>query len=144
MARPKVTLKIPKKQLVDENTKFYIDYSWWDSSGRSIESYLQTKLGADVSMAETEESIDLIDMQTGEVQKLSGFEYAVQTYFNQQSADFMQRSTLVDGVFSALLSNGNRPMSALLIAEKVGRPAETVCRTFGGRKIFLGIRPYAE
>ena len=144
MSRPKIILKIPKKQLVDGNTKFYIDYTWWDGAGRSLESYLQSKLGTDVPTAEAGGAVDLIDMQTGEVQSLSGFEYAIQTYFNQQSADFMQRSSLVDGVFSALLSNGNRPMRALDIAKKVNRPSETICRTFGGRKIHLGIRPYTE
>ncbi len=144
MARPKVTLKIPKKQLVDENTKFYIDYSWWDDTGRSLEGYLQSKLGTDISISDTGQAMDLIDMETGEVQSLSGFEFAVQTYFNQQSADFMQKGSLVDGVFSVLLSNGNRPMRAGDIAAKVGRPAETIYRTVGGKQVFLGIKPYGE
>lgn len=144
MSRPKVTLKIPKKQLIDANTKFFIDYSWWDGAGRSLEGYLQSKLGTDISLGDDGPSIDLVDMETGEVQALSGFEYAIQAHFNQQSADFMQKGSLVDGVFAVLLSNGNRPMRATEIAEAVGRPAETIYRTLGGKQIFLGIRPFGD
>ena len=109
MARPKVTIKIPKKQLVDENTRFFIDYGWWDETGRSLESYLQSNLGVEASMGDTGQAIDLIDMETGEVQPLSGFEYAMQTYFNSQDDDFMQKGSVVDSIFSVLLSTGNRP-----------------------------------
>ncbi len=144
MSRPKVSIKIPKKQLVDENTRFFIDYTWWDESGRSLESYLQSNLGIDAAMGEEGQAIDLIDMETGEVQALSSFEYAMQSYFNQQDDDFMQKGSVVDSIFSVLLSTGNRPMRATEIAERIGRPADTVYRTVGGKQVFLGIRPYGD
>ena len=143
-SRPKVSLNIPKKKLVDGNTRLHIDYSWWEDSGRSLESYLQSKLGSDVSMEETGNPIDMIDMETGEVRQLSGFEYAIQTYFNQMPDDFMQKGSLVDACFSLLLSEGNRPIKISEIAEKVGRPAETIARTVAGRQVFLGIRAYTD
>ena len=35
-------------------------------------------------------------------------------------------------------------MRAADIAERIGRPAETVYRTVGGKQVFLGIRPYGD
>lgn len=142
MTRPKVIIKPRQVQPIDENTRFYIDYSWWEAEKLSLESYLNTRLGQTITLDPTARPIDLIDTQTGEVRQLSSFEYAAQNYFRQLPGDFAQRASLVDAVFCVLLANGNRPMSAAEIAEQVHRPAETIYKTLGSGKIYQGIRPY--
>lgn len=141
--RPKVSIKVPNKPRVDENTRFYIDYSWWEESNRSLESYISTRLGHDITIDESKESVDLIDPETAEVRRLSGFEFAVQAYFTQGSAELVQGS-VVDAVFATILSNGNVPMSATELGEKIGRSPETIYRTLGGSTVYQGIRPYLD
>jgi hypothetical protein len=130
--------------VVDEKTRFYIDYEWWESSGLSLESYLNTRLDESVSLENEGVAIDLIDPQTGEVRQLSSFEYAVQNYFRQLPGDFARRASLVDAVFCVLLANGNRPMAASEIADHVQRPADVIAKTLGGTTIYQGIRPHFD
>ena len=145
MARPKVSLKgIPTKTIVGPDTRFYIDYTWWEESGRSIEGYLATRLGREIELDNSTVPIDLIDEITGEVRQLSSFEYSMQNLFAQLPQDYTQRASLVDSVFLVLLAGGNRPMSATEIAEQVGRDPETVYKTIGGNRIHQGIRVYGS
>ena len=145
MARPRVSIKVPKRPRIDANTRFYIDYTWWEETNRSLESYISTRLGHDIKIDESKASVDLVDPETAEVRRLSGFEFAVQAYFSQASSSTgTQSGSLVDAVFAAILSNGNLPMTAAEIAEKVGRPAETIYRTLGSGRIYQGIRPHLD
>lgn len=139
--RPKVKLKSQKRQQLDESTRFHIDYSWWDEKGLSLESYLNSRLGQSISLDDSLGAIDLVDMTTGEVRQLSGFEYAVQKYFQDQPiGDFSRRASLVDAVFCALLANGNRPMTAGELGAEVQRAPDTILKTLSGPKVFQGIR----
>lgn len=143
MARPKINIKIPRKPRLDENSRFFIDYEWWNESNMSLESYLQSQLGYEISLGEDDgNAVDLIDSETGEVRQLSGFEFAIQNYFNNQDSAETQSGSLVNNVFTTLLGNGNRPMTATEIASAVNRPPETIIRTLGSGKVYLGIRPY--
>ena len=145
MARPKVSIKVSKKARIDENTRFYIDYSWWEESNRSLQSYISTRLGHDIQIDESKASVDMVDPETAEVQRLSGFEFAVQAYFSQAPASSgVQSGSVVDAVFAAILSNGNLPMTATEIGQQVGRPPETIYRTLGSGRIYQGIRPYLD
>ncbi|MBX3060790.1 MAG: hypothetical protein KF770_30385, partial [Anaerolineae bacterium] len=99
---------------------------------------------AEVEMDSSSDQVDLVDAETGEVVTVDGFEFMVQTYFNQLPEDFAERMSLVDAVFCVLLANANRPMTVREIADKVKRPVDTILRTVGGPKIYLGIRPVPE
>lgn len=128
------------------DTRFYIDYDWWDKSDLDLKTYLFTRLSIDEELnpdMETEE-VDLVDPETGAVLTVDGFQYVIQTYFSQLPEDFASRSSLVDAVFCVLLANANQPMTAAEIAEKVERPTDTILRTLGGPKIYQGIRPILD
>lgn len=142
MARPKVSIKIPRKPRIDQNTRFFIDYDWWNESNMSLESFLQSQLGYEISLEDDGNAVDLIDSETGEVRQLSAFEFAIQNYFNNQDSNELQSGSLVNNVFTTLLGNGNRPMTAAEIANVVNRSPETIFRTLGSGKVYLGIRPY--
>ncbi|MCO5186253.1 MAG: hypothetical protein M9965_20220, partial [Anaerolineae bacterium] len=85
-----------------------------------------------------------IDPHTGEVRQVSQFEFALQRYFQQLPDNYLQRASLVDAVFSVLLANGNRPMSAIEIADAVKRLPDVIFQTFGRGQVYRGIRPYIE
>lgn len=145
MPRPKLSPALLKRPTAD--TKFHIDYDWWDRSNLDLKTYLSASLpvSEDMEAFNTEaELVDLIDMKTGEVRQVDSFQYLVQSYFRQLPEDFASRMSLVDAVFCVLLANGNIPMTAQDLAERVGRPVDTLLRMFGGSKVYQGVRPLLD
>jgi hypothetical protein len=143
--RPKLKASALKRSTPD--TPFYIDYDWWDKSDLDLKTYLFTRLPIDRASLNVEgetEKVDLVDGETGEVIAVDGFQYMIQTYFNQLPEDFAERMSLVDAVFCILLANANQPLTAQEIADRVKRPTDTILRTLGGPKIYLGIRPMLD
>lgn len=135
----------PLLKQVTAETKLHIDYNWWEESNLDLKTYLFTRLDLDDTIAtDIQEQVDLVDPETGEVRRVDGFQYVIQTYFNQLPPDFLQRSSLVDAVFCVLLANANRPMMVRDVAERVHRSAEVILKTFGGPRVYQGIRPILE
>ncbi len=141
--RPRPKLKTPVLKRPTEDTRFYIDYDWWDRSNLDLKTYLYSKLdiGEDLSLDTEMDRVDLIDAQTGEVHQVDGFQYVLQTYFSRLPQDFAQRASLVDATFFVLLANANQPMTAKEIANRLNRSTEVVLRTLGGPRVYQGIRP---
>lgn len=142
--RPKLSGTLLKRPTAE--TRFSIDYDWWERSDLDLKTYLTTRLslGDDVNLDLDVAEVDLIDSATGEVHRVDGFQYVVQSYFSQQSTDFVTRTSLVDAVFCVLLANANQPMSAQQIANRVDRAVDTILRTLSGPQVYLGIRPILE
>lgn len=143
---PRPQIKGLSLKRVTADTLFTIDYEWWQKSELDLKTYLFSRLSLDteVEMDSDSQQVDLVDAETGEVVTVDGFEFMVQTYFNQLPEDFAERMSLVDAVFCVLLANANQPMTAREVADRVKRPVDTILRTVGGPKIYLGIRPVAE
>jgi hypothetical protein len=143
---PRPKLKTSALKRVTPDTRFYIDYEWWEKSDLDLKSYITTRLSLDeeINLEADNEEMDLVDAITGEVIKVDGFQYLIQTYFEQLPEDFAARTSLVDAVFCILLANANLPMTATELAKKVARPTETIIKTIGGPKIYQGIRPILD
>jgi hypothetical protein len=141
--RPRPKLKTPVLKRPTEDTRFYIDYDWWDRSNLDLKTYLYSKLDIsdDLSLDTEMDRVDLVDAQTGEVRQVDGFQYVLQTYFSRLPQDFTQRASLVDAAFFVLLANANQPMTAKEIADRLNRSTEVVLRTLGGPHVYQGIRP---
>lgn len=146
MSRPKVTLTLAPQ--VNEETYFHIDYSWWEKSTLDLKAYLVARLQAlgvnDIDLEMDMSEVDLVDNETGEVTRVDGFQYMVQTYFQQLPDDFAQRSSLVDAVFCVLLANANQPMKVHEISQAIGRDPDVVIKTLNGPRIYQGISPLSE
>ena len=142
--RPKVSASLLRRP--DLDTKFYIDYSWWAETNLDLKTYLLSRLdvGDELALDLGVDFVDLVDLETGEVRKVDGFQYALQTYFALLPDDFTQQTSLVDAVFYVLLANANRPMSARELSVKINRDPEIVLKTVGGSRIYQGIRPVLE
>jgi len=142
--RPQIKGLSIKRATAD--TPFTIDYEWWQKSELDLKTYLFSRLNIDSEMEAQGDvdQVDLVDAETGEVVTVDGFEFMVQAYFSQLPEDFAEQMSLVDAVFCVLLANANQPMTAQEVAEKVKRPVDTILRTVGGPKIYLGIRPVLE
>jgi hypothetical protein len=130
-------------------TKFHIDYNWWSRERPSDlrtyllshlppekRSYFQTKSGAD-------QILDYIHPDTAEVMRLDELGLALQEAASQP--DFINSHTsLVDSLFRVFIANGNQPRSPLELAIATGRDAQTILKTVGGPKVYMGIRPYLD
>ena len=144
MSNPRPQLKTLSLHRATPDTLFFVDYEWWESSNLDLKTYVLSRLslGDDqLSFDSDIDQIDIIDMKSGEVRRVDGFQYALQTYFSQLPDDFATRTSLVDAAFCILLGNANQPMSAREIAEKVGRSPDVIVKTLGGPKVYQGIRP---
>ena len=128
-------------------TKFHIDYDWWSRERPSDlrvyllshlppekRAYFQNKTAAD-------QMLDYIHPDTAEVLRLDELGLALQDAAHQP--DFINTHTsLVDSLFRVFIANGNQPRSPLELAQLTGRDAQTILKTVGGPKIYMGIRPY--
>ncbi len=126
-------------------TKFYIDYEWWDNSRDDLQIYLLTHLTEDQQTAlekrDPKEVFDYVHPETGEILRLDTLGLAIQE--SSKSEDFISDHIgLIDSVFRALLVNGNQPLNALELGEITGRNAATILKTIGGIHIYRGIRPH--
>lgn len=126
------------------DTKFHIDYDWWERENNDLRSYMLTHLPPDLreQFDESREDrvVDFVDPETGEVTQLSELEIALQQA--AQRDDFINPQTsLVDSVFRVFLANGNDPRTPRELEDDTGRDARTILKTFGGIRVYRGIRP---
>lgn len=140
---PRPAIKKSNLRQVSADTRFYIDYSWWDDSHLDLRTYLLSRLsiGNELGGELPAERIDLVDSRTGEVRQVDAFQYLVRNYFNRHDNDMLTQGSVVDAVFSVLLANGNEPMTAAELAERVQKQPDLIIKTFGGSQIYNGIRP---
>jgi len=128
------------------NTRFHIDYDWWDRAERDLEVYLRSHLCpthqetyADVDPAR---KVDHVDPETGEVTRVAGIQHVLISHCAQQPGYLTGQTSLVNAVFRVFLSNGNTPLSPEELSERIGRPAQMILRTLTGPRVYKGIRPY--
>lgn len=127
------------------DTKFYIDYEWWERDSEDLRTYLLSHLKPEqreqLSQTQEDRLIDYVDPQTGEVFQLDELKLAIQ--IASQEEDFINLQTsLVDSIFRVFLKNNNSPLSPRELAESTERPAPTILKTLSGGRIYKGIRPY--
>lgn len=127
------------------NTKFHIDYDWWERSRDDLRTYMLSHLPTEVreriSQSHESHTVDYVDPATGEVHQLDELQLAIQNAAEDPSFINSQTS-LVDAVFRVFLKNNNVPLSPKQLAEETGRPAETILKTLSGHRIYKGLRPY--
>ena len=127
------------------DTKFHIDYAWWERSDEDLNLYVLSHLPPEhreVLGADSEEQVvDYIDPETGEVFQVDGLGMAVQ--IASRDPNYITSQTpLVDSIFRVFLANGNAPLSARELEERTGRPASTILKMLSGSRVWKGIRPY--
>jgi hypothetical protein len=127
------------------DTKYRIDFSWWDRPGsEDLRTYLLSHLLPEqrerLSQSDEDRLVDYIDPETGEVLQLDELGLAIQ--IAAEDPNFINPHTsLVDSIFRVFLANGNLAMSPRELAEETGRPAATILKTLSGGQVYKGIRP---
>ena len=126
-------------------TKFYIDYDWWEQSRDDLQLYLLTHLSPEQQETlhdrDLRQVYDYVHPETGEVFQLDSLRLAIRE--SSKGEAFIGESIgLIDSVFRALLVNSNQPLSARELGELTGRDPEKILKTIGGVRIYRGIRPH--
>ena len=132
------------------NTPFHIDYSWWERESRELRVYLLSHLCAEhraqFEFIEDTETIDWVDPETAEVQKVDGLQHVLRTHCAHQPGYLEEHTSLVDAIFRVLLANGNTPLTPVELAERIGRKGQgiTILKTLSGARVYKGLRPVVE
>lgn len=126
------------------DTRFSIDYSWWERNNQDLRTYLLSHLLPEqrerLSTSEVGSVVDYIDPDTGEVSQLDELNLAIK--IASEDPQFINPQTsLVDSVFRVFLANGNQPLTPTELAERTDRSSSTILKTFSSTRIYKGIRP---
>ena len=129
-------------------TKFHIDYDWWQKNDRDWHVYLSGMLCPEhfdvFAQSSLGQMVDWVDPQTAEVQRVDGIQHTLITHCAKQTGFITQRTSMVDAVFRLFLANGNNPLTPSELAALLGRSAQTILRTFGTGTVYRGVRPCPE
>ena len=127
-------------------TRFHIDYSWWQRDGRDLRAYMISHLSPEQRERFTkagdqpEVEIDRVDPETGEVTRVDSLRLALQDA--ARSPEYLaDHVTLVDAVFRVFIANGNKPMTPVELGAQINRPPMTILRTLAGQVVYRGLRP---
>jgi hypothetical protein len=127
------------------DTKFCVDFDWWDEVGRDLRVHLHQHLCKSCREVYPthvgSETVDWIDPDTAEVQSVDGLWHTLRTHCSLQQDYVVDEMPLTDAVFRVFLSNGNAPLTPVELATKIHRPPERILRVLGRGHIYDGIRP---
>lgn len=127
-------------------TKFHIEPAWWEHIGRDFRLYLHGALCSACQKelsptADSLESVDYVDPQTGEVRRLNELWARLLSHCSRQ-AEYVELNTpLTTAIFRTLLASGNRPMTPKELHRRIGKSdPHTILRILAGRTHY-GIVP---
>ncbi len=90
------------------------------------------------------ELIDFVDPDTAEIRPMDGIQQSILSHCALQPGFVTGQTALVEAVFRTFLANGNSPLSSQQLAERLGRPANTILVTLSGARVYRGIRPILD
>lgn len=131
-----------------ENTKFHIDYTWFDRNGQDVKVLIFKCLTQEqqdrLRDSETEMLYDYIDESTAEVTQVDPVLHTIRTQ-NAGDVDFItSRTPVAEAAFRVFLINNNQPLTPIELAARVGRKSNEILAQLGGRTVYNGIRPVAD
>ena len=129
------------------DTRFHIDYEWWEREVRDLRVNLFSHLAPEQREFFSEnrdiEEMDWVDPVTAEVTRVDALQRALMEA--SQQPDFIShRTSLVDAVFRVFLANNNTPLTPTELGERIGRDPRTILRTLSGTTVYKGLRPYID
>ena len=131
------------------NTPYHVDFEWWKKSELNWRVMLMAYLSNEdqqefEKMEDQDRQYDIIDHETGEVKRVDALQHLLISKYAQREGFISETTSLVEAVFRLFLANGNRPMTAEEIGERLNRPPALVLQMLSGRRIYQGIKPYID
>lgn len=128
------------------DTKFHIDFGWWQKQSHNLGAYLQSHLCPEIKAGrgnhDQNQAVDWVNPETGEVFQIDKLWHSIQTNCSQQSDFVDENLPLTRAIFRLFIVNDNTPLTPLEIHAKLQRKtADLILRTIGGHQVYDGIRP---
>ncbi len=128
-----------------KSTPFHIDFEWWKDHDNNWRVFLFSCLCPEHQASFSNQSenamIDWIDPETAEIRQVDGLQSTLMDHCAKQENFVTENTAMVDAIFRIFLANGNTPLNAEELSDKIGKPAETILRTLSGLTVYRGIRP---
>jgi len=129
------------------DTKFHIDFSWWQEKEQNLRAYLLSHVcpecAEQVEQSE-DQTFDWIDPETGQVFQIDMLWHIIQTHCSQDPSFFDSRIPLTSAIFRTFIVGDNTPLTPVEIHEHVDKKdPKLILRTIGGRVVYQGIKPVA-
>jgi len=130
----------------DINTRFHIDFEWWEKEGKDFRIYLWAQLCPECRKVYTThrgtEKIDWIDPETAEVKQVDGLWHSLRTCCSKKPDYITKETPLTTAIFRVFLANGNTPLSPVELHRIIDKKTpEVILRTLTGGRVYKGIRP---
>jgi excinuclease UvrABC helicase subunit UvrB len=126
------------------DTRYHIDYTWWQKSDEDLRTYLLSHLAQEererLQHSASDTLIDYVDPNTGEVSQVDEIHFALQEAASKP--DYItQHTSLVDAIFRLLIANNNHPLSSNDLSRHLKKPASVILKMLSGNRVYKGIRP---
>ena len=129
-----------------EDTQFRIDYAWFDGLGQDVNVLIYKCLSTEqrdrLGDMREPQMYDFIDEHTGEVARTSQVLQIIRRESAMDRAFITPKTPVFEAAFRLFLINGNAPLTARELAERMGRKPADILAQIGGRVVYNGIRPY--
>jgi hypothetical protein len=128
------------------DTKFHIDYDWWEQSGRNFRLYLRDQLCAECrerfANHQNTEDVDWVDPDSGEVRRTDALRECLRTRCANDPEYINERLPLAAACFRIFLANNNNALTPNELHQLLPWKApEAILRTLAGDQVYLGLRP---
>lgn len=129
------------------NTLYHIDFEWWKKSELNWRVMLMAYLSSEdqqmfEKLEDQDRKYDIIDAETAEVKSVDALQHLLISKYAHRDGFIGETTSLVEAVFRLFLVNGNLPMSAGEIGERLNRPPALVLQMLSGKRVYQGIKPY--
>lgn len=128
------------------DTKFHIDFGWWEKQKRDFRLELYDQLCEECRAKypnHTEaQLVDWVDPETAEVRRVDALWQSLMTCCRGKPDYIHEHTPLATAVFRIFLANGNTPLSPRELHQILGRRTpELILQTIGGPRVYHGVRP---
>jgi hypothetical protein len=129
-------------------TPYHIDFDWWSQNERNWRVHLLEYLSEEhrIVLGQTGpvEYIDVIDSETAEVRQVDAIQHLLIAHYANNDRFLTESSSLVESIFRLFLANGNAPLTAADIAERLHRSPEMILKVLSGARVYRGLRPFGN
>ena len=128
------------------DTKFHIDYDWWEKSGKNFRIYLRDQLCEECrdrfANYQNTEDVDWIDPETAEIRRTDALRECLRTRCANDPDYINERLPLASACFRVFLANNNTPLSPSELNQLLPwKSADSILQTLGSGQVYFGIRP---
>lgn len=128
-------------------TKFHIDFSWWQQPGKNLRASLQAHICPDSesdALDSEGKTFDWISPLTGEVFEIDLLWHVLYKNCRSDPDFFDARIPLTTAIFRAFVINNNTPLTPVEIHEIIQKKSpDMILRTIGRGLVYDGIKPVA-